>query len=144
MRPAAVLETCLYARDLPAARRFYGEVLGLEVHEEPDGRHVFFRCGRAMLLVFNPEETRAKTLHVAGALVPLHGAVGPGHVAFAVRDDEIDSWRAHLAAHGVAIESEIAWPRGGRSLYFRDPAGNSVELATPRIWGIGETGDSGA
>jgi predicted enzyme related to lactoylglutathione lyase len=38
----------------------------------------------------------------------------------------------------VAIEKIVDWPGGGRSLYFRDPAGNSLELATPRIWGIGE------
>jgi catechol 2,3-dioxygenase-like lactoylglutathione lyase family enzyme len=138
MRVAGVLETCLYARDLTAARRFYSEVIGLAVHTESDGRHVFFRCGRAMLLVFNPESTASKTLHVGGAAVPLHGAVGPGHVAFAVGDDEIAPWRERLRTLGVAVESEIEWPGGGRSIYVRDPAGNSVEFATPRLWGIAE------
>jgi hypothetical protein len=33
------------------------------------------------------------------------------------------------------IEKEFGWPRGGRSIYFRDPAGNSVELVTPGLWG---------
>jgi hypothetical protein len=41
----------------------------------------------------------------------------------------------------VAIEHEATWPRGGRSFYFRDPAGNSLELATPRIWGLPEVGE---
>ncbi len=133
-----VLETCLYARDLDAARAFYSDVLGLVVHTESAGRHVFFRLARAMLLVFNPESTAAKPLIVEGAAVPLHGAHGAGHVAFAVADDEIAGWRERLTQRGVAIESEIVWPGGGRSIYFRDPAGNSVELATPRLWGIGE------
>jgi catechol 2,3-dioxygenase-like lactoylglutathione lyase family enzyme len=48
----------------------------------------------------------------------------------------MDAWRDHLAARGVDIEAEVQWPRGGHSLYFRDPAGNSLELASPRIWGI--------
>ena len=38
------------------------------------------------------------------------------------------------AKGGVPIEAEIAWPQGGHSLYVRDPASNSVELATPSIW----------
>ena len=68
--------------------------------------------------------------------MPAHGAVGPGHAAFAVDEAELPAWRARLRAHGVAVEAEIAWPRGGRSLYVRDPAGNSIELAPPRIWGL--------
>ena len=46
--------------------------------------------------------------------------------------------RRWLAKHGVSIEKTIDWPDGGRSLYFRDPAGNSLELATPQIWGLSE------
>jgi len=38
--------------------------------------------------------------------------------------------------NGVPIESEVRWPRGGRSLYVRDPAGNSVEIASPALWGF--------
>jgi aminoglycoside/choline kinase family phosphotransferase len=48
----------------------------------------------------------------------------------------IDRYVAVLADNGVAVEAEIAWPRGGSSLYVRDPAGNSVELAPARIWGL--------
>ena len=66
------------------------------------------------------------------------GATGPGHVAFAIPDAEIPEWRARLDAAGVAIESEVDWPRGGRSLYVRDPAGNCVELASPRLWGFAD------
>jgi catechol 2,3-dioxygenase-like lactoylglutathione lyase family enzyme len=59
-------------------------------------------------------------------------------VAFACRNDEIDAWRKHLQSRGVAIEHEQIWPGGARSIYFRDPAGNSVELASPVIWGLPE------
>ena len=37
---------------------------------------------------------------------------------------------------GVAIESEVSWPNGGHSIYIRDPAGNSLEFATPDIWEV--------
>ena len=131
-----VLESCLYATDLDAAEQFYVDVLGLERYSSVHGRHVFFRCGHGMFLVFNPERTSGEPSRVNGAIVPAHGATGPGHVAFAIPDAEIPAWRSKLEAAGVAIESEVAWPRGGRSLYVRDPAGNCVELASPKLWGF--------
>lgn len=134
--PARVLESCLYAADLAAAERFYADVLLLTPFARVEGRHVFFRCGPGVFLVFAPDVTGSAPGAVGGVPVPAHGAHGPGHVAFAVAEESLDDWRARLAAHGVAVEAEIAWPRGGRSLYVRDPAGNSVELASPRIWGL--------
>ncbi len=126
-----VFETCLYGSDLEEAERFYREVLGLSVVSRMKGRGIAFRCGRGVLLIFNPEQTRIQDREV-----PTHGAVGAGHVAFPVRDTELNAWREHLARLGVKIETEVEWPEGGRSLYFRDPAGNSVELAPPTLWGF--------
>jgi catechol 2,3-dioxygenase-like lactoylglutathione lyase family enzyme len=131
--PRAILETCLYVNDLDAAQAFYREVLGLRELSRQEGRHVFFRCGDAMLLLFNPAAT-AQLLEE----IPPHGAQGPGHVAFGVRQSELDAWRSRLSGQGVRIESEVLWPSGVRSLYFRDPAGNSLELTSPRLWGMEE------
>lgn len=130
-----VLETGVYAEDLVAAERFYGELLGLPVFAREPGRHVFFRCGAAMLLVFNPVRTAVEAGEVGGVAVPRHGAHGAGHVCFQVPESDLAGWRERLAAGGAAIEAEIRWPGGGTSLYTRDPAGNSVELAPARIWG---------
>ena len=126
MRPRGVLETSVYARDLAAAREFYEKVLGLEciIFEPP--RHAFFRVGASMFLVFNPDETRR------AEDVPAHGAEGSVHVAFAVAKEELASWEARLNEAGYAT-SWADWP-GGRSLFFRDPAGNLIELAPPQIW----------
>ena len=135
-RPLNVLETSIYVDDLDAAEGFYHDVLGLEVCGRVEGRHVFFRCGSGVLLLFNAEATGQQSTEVSGVAVPLHGAQGPGHVAFAVPYDELAQWRETLSNHGVAIEAEVTWPRGGRSLYFRDPAGNSLEFASPEIWGL--------
>src|SRR5262245_23027647 len=126
-----VVETSVYVDDLKEAERFYREVLGLPVIAAEPGRHVFFRVGdRDVLLAFNTDQT------LTGDHAPAHGARGPGHFAFGVSADSLDEWREHLARHGVAIEHEERWPRGGRSLYFRDPTGNCVELITPGLWGL--------
>ena len=135
---ARVLETALYADDLRAADHFYGTVLGLERIAFVEGRHVFYRCGEGVVLIFDPASTAMVPTSVNGAAVPMHGASGAGHMALAVSTAELPRWRAHLEASGVAIESEVTWPRGGRSLYVRDPAGNSVELASPLLWGLPE------
>lgn len=127
------LETALYATDLDAAEAFYGSLLGLRRVTRAGDRHVFFRLDAAMLLIFNP----AETIHppAPDALpVPPHGAHGPGHVAFAASSEEIDDLRNRFTAAGIAIEADFTWPNGARSLYVRDPAGNSVEFAEPRLW----------
>jgi catechol 2,3-dioxygenase-like lactoylglutathione lyase family enzyme len=108
-------------------------VLELELDSKEPGRHLFFRCGHGMLLVFDPASTSSSR----PGPVPSHGAIGPGHAAFAVEsDDVLATWPERLQREGVEIEADIEWPGGGRSIYFRDPAGNSLELTTPRIWGI--------
>lgn len=142
MRPTAILETILYAADLDAARTFYSRVMGLELYSEVPGRHIFFKLDHGMLLIFDAGATAVPPR--PGALpVPPHGAHGPGHVCFAATAAEIDGWRAHLEANGITIESDFVWPsseaeKRGRSIYFRDPAGNSIEFAEPRIWGLSE------
>jgi catechol 2,3-dioxygenase-like lactoylglutathione lyase family enzyme len=133
MQLTSILETCLYVDDLARAEEFYKTVLGFTVESRQEGRHVFFHCGQQMLLLFNPLASRESNDKFPG-----HGAFGPGHVAFAVRDADLPAWREHLVRYSVPIEKTIDWPGGGQSLYFRDPAGNSLELATPRIWGLAE------
>ncbi|MEX2610951.1 MAG: VOC family protein [Gemmatimonadota bacterium] len=128
--PPPLLEAALYGPDLRALERFYSEVIGLPVLLRAPGRLVALRAGHTTLLLFDPAATRE-----AGGRVPEHGASGAGHVAFVIEEQTRHEWREWLEAHGVAIEKEVTWPEGGVSLYVRDPAGNSVELAPPRIWG---------
>ncbi|MGD9785864.1 MAG: VOC family protein [Hyphomicrobiaceae bacterium] len=141
MRAGGVLETVLYADDLAAAEAFYRDVLGLAVYARQEGRQVFFKLDGQMLLIFNPAATSEPISPAARLPVPPHGAVGPGHVCFSASAREIESWKAHLKSRGVVIESDFRWPtrdgsEGGRSIYFRDPAGNCLEFGEPRIWGF--------
>jgi catechol 2,3-dioxygenase-like lactoylglutathione lyase family enzyme len=134
MTPHGILETVLYADDLDAAESFYARVLGLTVINRDPGRHVFFRCGGAMLLIFDPHAAATHSSVIDNTTIPRHGATGPGHIAFTIDDADIDPWLEHLDRHHIDLEARIHWPNGGQSLYVRDPAGNSIELATQRLW----------
>lgn len=136
MTPSGILETALYVDDVDKAEAFYGGVLGLERLQRVDNRHAFFRCGDGVLLLFNGEETLKPLAPGARLPVPTHGASGPGHMCFRGTADEIVRMKAHLEANGIEVEADFEWPAGGRSIYFRDPAGNSLEMAEPRIWGL--------
>ncbi|MCL4855032.1 MAG: VOC family protein [Bryobacteraceae bacterium] len=125
-----LVEAGIYAEDLDTVEAFYRDVLGLEIIAKEAGRHIFFRVGESVLLVFRPEAT------LKGGMLPPHGTRGPGHFALGIPTDSLEAWREHLRVHAVEIEKEVEWPRGGRSLYLRDPAGNSVELVTRGLWGL--------
>lgn len=134
-QPLGILETVLYASDLEAIEAFYRRVFGLEPFAAAAGRHVFYQYGSQMFLIFNPHATESPQPG-SPLPVPPHGAVGPGHVCFRATGEDIAQWRERLEALGIAIEADFEWPRGGRSIYFRDPAGNCLEFAEPRIWGL--------
>jgi len=127
----SVIKTAIYVDDLDDAEDFYGSILGLPMIGKEPGRHVFFQVGDSnVLLAFLPETT------LKGDALPSHGTSGPGHFALGIEQQSLSAWRQHLKAQGVSIEHEVEWPRGGKSIYFRDPAGNSVELVTPGVWGL--------
>ena len=125
-----LVEAGIYTDDLDQAEAFYHDILCLEVLTKKPGRHVFFQVGNSVLLIFRPEATSK------GGFLPLHGTEGPGHFALGIPTESFDEWKKHLADHGVEIEKAVEWPGGGKSLYFRDPAGNSVELVTRGLWGL--------
>lgn len=123
-------ESCLYADDLPAMERFYTDVLGLRKVSDNAPRGMAFRVSpESVLLIFNPALPQQPHPDV-----PSHGATGPGHCAFSIEPADYDAWRTHLTAHGIAIERETTWPTGAKSIYFRDPAGNSIELLAGQLW----------
>jgi catechol 2,3-dioxygenase-like lactoylglutathione lyase family enzyme len=128
--PPRVYETILYAEDVQAAAAFYRDVLGLRLIDGPDEIGAGFRLSSgAVLLIFDPRRTSA-----AGRPAPSHGARGTGHIAFHVDASQLSLWRARFQELGLEIEKDRMSDLGGRQLYVRDPAGNSVELVEGEIW----------
>lgn len=132
--PPAILETALYCADLAAAKAFYGGLLGLEPMGEVEGRHVFYLLRGSVLLIFNPAETVLATKE--SLAVPTHGATGQGHACFSTDPEGYEFWLDRIRRLGIGIESEVIWPGGARSFYFRDPADNSLEFGEPKLWDL--------
>jgi len=132
-RIARVVETALYVEDTARAAAFYRDVLGLTVMSEGPRLAALDAGGGTVLLLFRRGATAAG-LEFPGGRIPPHDGSGPAHFALAIEAAEFDDWERRLGAHGVAIESHARWTAGGRSLYFRDPDGYSVELVTPGTW----------
>ncbi len=137
MTPSAILESALYVDDLDAAEEFYRDVLGLEVHRprRRPARLLPLRRRRAAAVQRRGDRSSAGA-RTRGCRCRRMARVGDGHLCFAAsggRDRPLEG--AICRRKGIAIEADFEWPNGGRSIYFRDPSGNSLEFAEPRIWG---------
>jgi catechol 2,3-dioxygenase-like lactoylglutathione lyase family enzyme len=130
---AGILETSVYVDDLDRAHRFYGEILGLDRVLDTPRMMTYVVAPGQVLLVFRRGLTSDDS-ETPGGTVPGHQSEGPAHFAFAISAADYDRWRSHLSQNGIAVTSEVTWPKGGRSLYFADPDGNVLEMATPGLW----------
>lgn len=130
-----VIETALYVDDLDRASEFYEGVLGLRRMVGDERLRAYSVADRDVLLLFKSGATTAPT-QIPGGLIPPHDGSGQNHFALAIGASELEEWEKHLAQHEIAVESRVHWPLGGTSIYFRDPHGNLIELATPGIWPI--------
>ena len=134
MKINGILETILYGKNLNELADFYKNILGFEEVASTEGRNVVLSCGTSALVLFNPDASINK-----GGLFPYHGTTGPGHIAFLIKDEELANWKTHLEKHKITVEKEHKWQDGSLSIYFRDPANNSVELAPSSLWnGLGK------
>jgi catechol 2,3-dioxygenase-like lactoylglutathione lyase family enzyme len=130
-----IIETCIYSPDLDVMRDFYVNRLGLDLVSEEEGRHVFVKAGKSMLLIFNPENTRL----AANSIFPVHGAMTPPssiHFALEIEQVGYEGAKNVLIQNKIPIEKEMSWGSGGKSIYFRDPAGNLVEIVTKGQWPV--------
>jgi catechol 2,3-dioxygenase-like lactoylglutathione lyase family enzyme len=128
-----LLETAIYVRDLAASAAFYRTLFGFETLLESDRLIALDVSGRSVLLLFQRHATEGDT-KLPGGVIPGHGASGRTHFAFSIDKSAVDAWKQHLAACGVAVASEVSWPGGAHSVYFRDPDEHLVELLTPGFW----------
>ena len=130
-----VLETSLYVSELERSRSFYTNLFEFPVMLQDERFCALDVCGRQVLLLFKKAATGQ--LPTPGGVIPPHGAEGGSiHVAFAVGRDDLDPWERRLVQGKIQVESRVEWPRGGKSIYFRDPDGHLIELAAPGLWPI--------
>ena len=134
---AGVLETSLYVDDMARARAFYETVLGLSPMFEDERLTAYPVGDRSALLLFLRGAT-TETVHLPGDMgeIPPHDGHGPLHCALAIAAADLPGWEARLGLHGVVVEARTHWPRGSTSVYFRDPDGHLMELATPKLWPV--------
>ena len=127
-----ILETALDCNDLRVSAEFYRRLFDAMPMLDSE-RLVVFEAGEGTLLLLF-QRGNADPLPTPGGVIPGHSAGGPGHFAFAIDASQLAGWERRLADLEIPIESRVSWERGGTSLYFRDPDGRSVELATPGLW----------
>jgi catechol-2,3-dioxygenase len=134
MKINKVIETCIYSSDLESMKRFYVEIVGLSVIQEETDKLIFLKAGKSMLLIFDPLRTS-----INNDKLPTHGAMTPPssiHFAMEIEEQEYQPCKELLARNGIVIEKEIKWNSNTKSLYFRDPSGNLVELITRGGWPV--------
>jgi len=134
-RVAAVLETCLYAQDLERAATFYEDLFGWTPIFSDARLRAYGVAPASVFLLFKSGGTREDVVTPEGT-IPAHDGIPGGHAAFAIAAEDWEAWLERLAGRGIAVESTVRWPRGGQSVYFRDPGGNLIELATPGLWAV--------
>jgi catechol 2,3-dioxygenase-like lactoylglutathione lyase family enzyme len=128
MRVTKIKETCVYVRDLERAKAFYHDTLGLPLINYQPGKHLFLKAGESVLLVFNPDDSKAKNSP------PPHFAEGNQHFAFEVSNDEYESIKKEIVSKGIEIIDHVSWRGGKESFYFLDPEKNVLEIVPPGIW----------
>ena len=113
--------TVIFARQMPAMRQFYGTVLAFPLHRQLSPRWVEYRIGSNIL-----------ALTERGAMFddpsPPVGALSL-QLAFRVAPSEVATCAETLRERGVDILSEPTdRPFGHRTLFFRYPDGNVLEI----------------
>ena len=130
-----ILETSLYVEDMVASIRFYQEVLQFQ-QLGSDDRFCALRAAHQQILLLFKKGASKEPMTIDGGTIPPHDGKGQLHLAFAIEEQELESWEEWLEVHRVPVESKVRWGRGGQSLYIRDPDRHLIELVTPGCWAI--------
>jgi catechol 2,3-dioxygenase-like lactoylglutathione lyase family enzyme len=128
-----LLETALYVDDMARSVAFFRDVMGLSPMFASERLTAFDAGQKGVLLIFK-RGASLEDVPAPGGVVAGHDGSGPLHMAFAIAEESYEEWHRHLVGAGVRIRGEMRWPRGGRSLYFEDPDGHALEVATPGLW----------
>jgi catechol 2,3-dioxygenase-like lactoylglutathione lyase family enzyme len=117
----AIDYTVIFVRDMAAMRRFYEEVLGFPLLRELSPGWIEYRLGNNTLALARPSRTEADA--------PTPTGRASLQLAFKVSVSEVDRCADELVRQGVSLLSPPTdQPFGHRTLFFRDPDGNLLEV----------------
>jgi catechol 2,3-dioxygenase-like lactoylglutathione lyase family enzyme len=117
----AIDYTVIFVRDMAAMRRFYEDVLGMSLLRELSANWIEYGLGPNTLALAKPGRTAADA--------PIPAGSASLQLAFKVSASEVDACADELVQHGVALLSPPTnQPFGHRTLFFRDPDGNLLEI----------------
>jgi catechol 2,3-dioxygenase-like lactoylglutathione lyase family enzyme len=133
--PISILETCLYVDDLQGSREFYTRLFEFPLIAG-DERFAVFEVREGQLLLLFQKGATSEVAELPFGNIPPHGGETGGHLGFAIPADQLSAWIERLALQEIPVESQITWPLGGTSVYFRDPSGNLLEVLTPGVWSV--------
>ena len=131
MSSLGLAELVLIVKDVPASTRFYEDVVGLTLENEPSEEWAWFWAGK--------QGARQRVaLHRGPLLFEEHSPYPEGerfgrvHFAFEVARDELDAAAGRVRKAGVEVHGpvELEW-MNARSYYFYDPDGNLLEFWSP-------------
>jgi catechol 2,3-dioxygenase-like lactoylglutathione lyase family enzyme len=128
-----IVETCLHVADLTRSIEFYRGLFSWSLLASDERFAALAVADKQVMLLFLKGASE-QDMQVPGGLIPGHGGNGRLHLAFAIPADDLEAWQRRLADRSIALAGTVHWPRGGTSLYFRDPDEHLVELATPGVW----------
>jgi catechol 2,3-dioxygenase-like lactoylglutathione lyase family enzyme len=100
-------------QDIPRAKQFYGETLGLPIETEGEN-DLEFTLGQVTLDVFNPAS--------------IGRPFAPSPAGIAIRVPDVAAARAALEAKGVEFDGEIVDSGVCHFAFFKDPDGNALML----------------
>ncbi|MCX2744916.1 VOC family protein [Mangrovivirga sp. M17] len=123
-----IFETCLYSRNLEAAKTFYVDRLGFSLYTYVPDTLLFLKMKSGMLLIFNPDKSKDKEG------LPPHFAEGKQHIAFNIDEEKYEKVKMELQKEGIDIIHEEKWPSGSKSFYFEDPEGHVLEFVPAKVW----------
>ena len=121
-----ILETSLYVDDFGRACAFYERRSGSTASIAMRGSAPTLSAARVCCSCFCAAP-RSRPCRCLGGTIPPHDGHGSEHVAFSIAADEFAAWEERLKDGDVEIEGRTKWPRGGESIYFRDPDGHLLE-----------------
>jgi catechol 2,3-dioxygenase-like lactoylglutathione lyase family enzyme len=117
----AIDYTVIFVRDMAAMRRFYEDVLGLELQRELSPNWLEYQLGGNTLALARPSLTAADAPTPAGSAAL--------QLEFKVPAADVDACAEELVRAGVALVSPPTdHAFGHRTLFFRDPDGNLLEV----------------